>query len=232
MERDNREEASEHKRLLYVAATRAADKLYLSGDDPRRQTASLAATAGWPTSSTPWENPTSKASKSARLCPSTWNAIARRSAPSPVAVPSADDEQDIMPPLVARPPVIPLRSSTPVTALRKPPSHAPARHGDGLALFRGTLAHRAIELWFTSGERPRSSSFPRRSPQTRLTGRSSGSPLTSTPCSTYSTPVPSRQRCATKARAPTSSCLSPGTGTEHPYTGRSTSPTRAAAPGT
>ena len=59
-----------------------------------------------------------------------------------------------MPPLVARPPVIPLRSSTPVTALRKPPSHAPARHGDGLALFRGTLAHRAIELWFTSGERP------------------------------------------------------------------------------
>ena len=32
MERDKLEEAAEHKRLLYVAATRAADKLYVSGD--------------------------------------------------------------------------------------------------------------------------------------------------------------------------------------------------------
>lgn len=34
-ERDSLEEVSEHRRLLYVAATRAPDKLYLSGDDSR-----------------------------------------------------------------------------------------------------------------------------------------------------------------------------------------------------
>ena len=69
-------------------------------------------------------------------------------------MPSTDDESEILPPLVARPPVIPLRSSTPVTALRRPFPHAPGRHGDGLALVRGILAHRAIELWFTTGDRP------------------------------------------------------------------------------
>ena len=60
-----------------------------------------------------------------------------------------------MPDLVARPRVIPLRSSTPVTAL-KAPAHADAfvRHGDGLGLVRGNLAHVAIEEWFTTGERP------------------------------------------------------------------------------
>ena len=154
MERDNREEASEHKRLLYVAATRAADKLYLSGDDPRRQDGELGGD-GWLAYVFDALGESHVEGVEVRSpLPVDLDAIARRPAPSPVAVPSADDEQDIMPPLVARPPVIPLRSSTPVTALRKPPSHAPARHGDGLALFRGTLAHRAIELWFTSGERP------------------------------------------------------------------------------
>ena len=59
-----------------------------------------------------------------------------------------------MPLLVARPPVIPLRSSTPVTALRGTSFQASSGHGDGLALLRGNLAHKAIELWFTSGVRP------------------------------------------------------------------------------
>ncbi len=60
-----------------------------------------------------------------------------------------------MPPLVARPPVIPLRSSTPVTALRAPEeSRWFGGHGDGLALLRGSLAHRAIELRFTTSARP------------------------------------------------------------------------------
>ena len=60
-----------------------------------------------------------------------------------------------MPPLVARPRVIPLRSSTPVTALGSPiPSHVFGRHTDGLGLVRGSLAHRAIEIWFTNQSRP------------------------------------------------------------------------------
>ena len=154
MERDNREEASEHKRLLYVAATRAADKLYLSGDDPRRKDGELGG-EGWLAyvlNALGESHPGGVEVRSP--LPVDLESIVRRPAPSPVAVPSADDEQDIMPPLVARPPVIPLRSSTPVTALRKPFPHTPIRHGDGLALVRGSLAHRAIELWFTTGVRP------------------------------------------------------------------------------
>ena len=147
-ERDSREEASEHKRLLYVAATRAADKLYLSGDDQR--------------SGDGWLTYVREALEESQLdgvevhppVPVDLDAIARRPAPTTVTVPSSDEEVDIMPTLVARPPVIPLRSSTPVTALRKPVLRAPSRHGDGLALARGNLAHRAIEFWFTTGVRP------------------------------------------------------------------------------
>jgi hypothetical protein len=51
--------------------------------------------------------------------------------------------------------VIPLRSSTPVTSLRPPsPVMRFGGHGDGLALVRGTLAHEAIRVWFTTGVRP------------------------------------------------------------------------------
>ena len=154
LERDNREEASEHKRLLYVAATRAADKLYISGDDPPRKDGKRSGD-GWLTyvldaldqgqpDGVEVRNP----------LPVDLDEIARRPVPSIVAVPGPREEREFMPPLVARPPVIPLRSSTPATSLRKPPAHAPRSHGDGLALVRGNLAHRAIEIWFTTGERP------------------------------------------------------------------------------
>ena len=147
-ERDSLEEVSEHRRLLYVAATRAADKLYLSGDDSRSGdgwlTYVLAALEESPLDGVEIHPPV----------PVDLDAIARRPQPTTVTVPSPGEEVDIMPTLVARPPVIPLRSSTPVTALRKPLLHTPGRHGDGLALVRGSLAHRAIELWFTTGVRP------------------------------------------------------------------------------
>ena len=80
---------------------------------------------------------------------------ARRPAPPELAPPSPDEEEDFMPSLVARPRVIPLRSSTPATALRAPTaSPAFTGHGDGLGIVRGNVAHRAIELRFTNGERP------------------------------------------------------------------------------
>ena len=149
MERDKREEASEHKRLLYVAATRAADALYVSGDDSRSGD-------GWLSSILkPLETASLEGVDIRCPMPVDLDAIARRPAPSSVAAPSPDEEQDFIPPLVARPPVIPLRSSTPATALHTTqPLHTLGRHGDGLALVRGSLAHRAIELWFTTGARP------------------------------------------------------------------------------
>ena len=148
MERDGPEEAAEHKRLLYVAATRAADKLYVSGDDSRGGDGWLGAILRALEAAQP------DGVEVRPPLPVDVDAIARRPLRAAVAMPSADEERDVLPPLVARPPVIPLRSSTPVTALRAAPLRASGGHGDGLALLRGNLAHRAIELWFTTGVRP------------------------------------------------------------------------------
>ena len=147
--RDQAEEAAEHKRLFYVAATRAADRLYLSGDEAGRGD-------GWLGSALDAIGTAGPEGVEIRpSIPVDLNAISRRPAPAAVAVPSEDEERELMPALVARPRVIPLRSSTPVTALRDPAAlRAFGRHGDGLGLLRGSLAHRAIEVWFTTGERP------------------------------------------------------------------------------
>ena len=145
---DQAEEASEHKRLFYVAATRAADALYISGDDPARGDGWLAAA----------QSALSAAPEGVEVrssIPVDLEAIADRAAPEPVQVPPENEEEDFMAPLVARPPVIPLRSSTPVTSLRlEEPSRKFFQHGDGLGLVRGSLAHGAIEEWFKSGQRP------------------------------------------------------------------------------
>lgn len=157
MERDQAEEAAEHKRLFYVAATRAADLLYISGDDGEKDgswlNAAQLALESAPTDGVEIRPP----------LPVDLDAIARLSAPGRVRLPAESEEEDYLPPLVARPRVIPLRSSTPVTALQTPvPAHAYGHHGDGMGLVRGSLAHKAIEVWFTGGVRPELASLVQR----------------------------------------------------------------------
>ena len=150
MERDNAEDDAEHKRLFYVACTRAADLLYVSGDEGDKAgswlSAAINALDGMPADGVEIRPPLAV----------DLDGIARRGSPNMPPIPREEDEEDFMPPLVARPRVIPLRSSTPVTALQAPlPAHAYGhRHSDGLGLVRGSLAHKAIEVWFTSGARP------------------------------------------------------------------------------
>ncbi len=148
VERDKAEEAAEHKRLFYVAATRAADVLYISGDQAKSGDTWLAAAQvalGGGAGGVEIRSP----------IPVDLKAIAYRVPPRSVQVPPEDEEEDFTAPLAARPPVIPLRSSTPVTSLRlEEPAHGDFHHGDGLGLVRGSLAHDAIEDWFRTGERP------------------------------------------------------------------------------
>ena len=149
LQQDRAEEAAEHKRLFYVAATRAADALYVSGDEKNSGDGWLAA-AVEALGTAPRDGVEVRSPLT--VGPGT---TARRPTPATLAPPSPDDEEEFEPPLVARPRVIPLRSSTPATALRPPAGpRAFDRHGDGLALVRGNLAHKAIELWFTTGTRP------------------------------------------------------------------------------
>ena len=148
-ERDQREEDAEHRRLLYVAATRAADRLYLSGDDGAGEGTWL----GLCGETLAGMDPALVEVRPALAVDVA--AIARRSVPTEVPVPPAAEERPVTAPLVERPAVIPLRASTPVTGLGPPMRYvAVSGHGDGLALLRGTVAHEAIRLWFTAGVRP------------------------------------------------------------------------------
>lgn len=147
-DRDEDEDAAEHQRLLYVAATRAADRLVISGSEGGGWLAAAQAVFG--------DAPGDRAGVDVRAtAPVDLDTLARRPSPRRVTVPDAADEVEFESPLVARPTVIPLRASTPVTALHpRPEAKTTFAHGDGLALVRGVLAHRAIELWFTTGVRP------------------------------------------------------------------------------
>ena len=149
LELDRGEEDAEYRRLLYVAATRAADRLYLSGDDGGRDRSWLAmcqeTLRGMDTSRVEIREP----------APVDLDTIARAGPPAEVAMPPASGERTVDAPLVDRPAVIPLRASTPVTSLRPPsPPTGFAGHGDGVALVRGNLTHEAIRVWFTTGTRP------------------------------------------------------------------------------
>ena len=148
-QRDRGEEDAEYRRLLYVAATRAADRLFVSGDEDAREGSWMAlcreTLAGMDQGLAEIRPPV----------PVDLDAIARSGPPAEVAVPPASVERKVTAPLVERPAVIPLRSSTPVTSLRTPARRsAPRGHGDGLALVRGNLAHAALREWFTTGGRP------------------------------------------------------------------------------
>ena len=135
-QQDQLEDAEEHRRLFYVAATRAGDYLHISGDESR--------SGGWLHALR--DTHANGALREIELR-EPLEAIARRRAPSALQLPATSEELDYVPPLLARPPVIPLRASTPVTALR-PPQTAPQQYarGDGLAALRGLLVHRALEV--------------------------------------------------------------------------------------
>ena len=139
-QQDQLEDAEEHRRLFYVAATRAGDYLHVSGDEAR--------SGGWLHALR--DAHATGALREIELrepVPPDLAAIARRRAPSALQLPATSEEQDYVPPLLERPRVIPLRASTPVTALR-PPETDPQRYarGDGLAALRGLLVHRALEV--------------------------------------------------------------------------------------
>ena len=139
-QQDQLEDAEEHRRLFYVAATRAGDYLHISGDESR--------SGGWLHSLR--DAHATGALREIELrepVPPDLAAIARRRRPPVLQLPATSEEQDYVPPLLARPPVIPLRASTPVTALR-PPETDPQRYarGDGLAALRGLLVHRALKV--------------------------------------------------------------------------------------
>ena len=151
-ELDQGEEDAEYRRLLYVAATRAADRLYLSGDEGGRDGSWL------PVCQETLRGMDPALVQIREPVPVDLEAIARTGPPAEVPIPPASGERTVDAPLVDRPAVIPLRASTPVTSLRPPSAFAgsagSAGHGDGLALVRGTLAHEAIRVWFTTGTRP------------------------------------------------------------------------------
>ncbi len=139
LRRDQLEEAAEHRRLFYVAATRAGDYLYLSGDKTDKD-GWLAAALGV------FESEGASTSAVRPAAAVDVEAVARRSVPTELRLGGDRDEVEYTAPLLARPRVIPLRASTPVTALR-PPADAPPhswRADDRRALL-GKVAHRAIE---------------------------------------------------------------------------------------
>lgn len=139
LRRDVAEDAAEYRRLFYVAATRAADYLYVSGDETDKSSwlhAALAVCEGGEVESTDV-----RASLAVDV-----DGIARRARPHDLRLGDEADEEDYVAPLLARPRVIPVRASTPVTALREP-TDAPAYFGrsDGRGALRGSIVHRAIE---------------------------------------------------------------------------------------
>ena len=140
--RDEEEDAEEHRRLFYVAATRAGDYLHISGDESRR------GGGGWLHEALDaHENGALRAIELREPLPPDTSALARRQPPPVLRPPAASEERDYVPPLLERPPVIPLRASTPVTALRPPQTDGQQyRRGDGLAALRGLVVHRALEV--------------------------------------------------------------------------------------
>ena len=122
-----------------MAATRAADGLFISGD--------LEGQRGWLQSSLN-ALADGNAVEIRNPLPIDVGAVANHDR-SEVVIPEASEETPAPNALLDRPRVIPIRSSTPVTALRAPVEH-PGGRGDGLGALRGRVAHRAIEERYTA----------------------------------------------------------------------------------
>ena len=143
--RDDREDAAEHRRLFYVAATRAADYLFVSGDgagDGGWLHAALAAHARGAL-------PGAEAREAVPPDPVAFDP------PRPLRPPAEREERDYVAPLLARPRVIPVRASTPATALpaADPPRERRRGRPGGHGALLGSVVHRAIE---TTGGAPAS----------------------------------------------------------------------------
>ena len=141
---DDLEDAAESKRLLYVAATRAADLLVVSGVEPTGNSATwlrafLDHSAGLDIHV---HSPT----------PVDLEALRRENPNQSLKVPETEKPADA--PFLGRRGAIPIRSSTPATALEHGDGAGFFGRSDPLALIRGTLAHGAIEEWFKTGTRP------------------------------------------------------------------------------
>ena len=152
--RDEAEEAAEYKRLFYVAATRAADKLYLSGAVANRGESWMAMARD------ALEDGAWTGVEVRDPVPVDMDGIAKRRKPPFVTPPREAVEREVTSPLVDRPTVVPMRSSTPVTALEV--VERVFYSGPGLGLIRGRLAHDAIERWFATGRRPNLEEMARR----------------------------------------------------------------------
>src|SRR5690606_15999483 len=143
--KDGDDEAQEHLRLFYVAATRAADYLYLSGND--------STAAAWLPAAVDAYTAGALSGIDVRASvPVDRTRIADRPTPTTVEVPEAALALPYVPPLMERPLVIPLRTSTPATGFRMEDGPRYGGHGDGLGRLRGTVAHRAIELAYTTDD--------------------------------------------------------------------------------
>ena len=137
--RDEAEEAAEYKRLFYVAATRAADKLYLSGAVANRGESWMAMARD------ALEDGAWTGVEVRDPVPVDMDGIAKRRKPPFVTPPSEAVEREVASPLVDRPTVVPMRSSTPVTALEV--VERVFYSGPGLGLIRGSAGprrHRAL----------------------------------------------------------------------------------------
>ncbi len=147
LDRDEKEEAAEEKRLLYVAATRAADLLVVSGgkaaDDKRT----------WLTEF--WRPGLAPIVRNYELPLMDLSTIAASPQTRAFSVPPAGAEQTADAPLIGRRGAIPIRSSTPATALEQHDwDGGRAGVSDPLALVRGTVTHVAIQEWLEGGTRP------------------------------------------------------------------------------
>ena len=136
-ELEAREDAAENKRLLYVAATRAADLLIVSGVEPAGESVS------WLDPFREGDHPNSIIVRPTLAVD--LDAIKRSAPQAPFTVPPAESEEDADAPLIGRRGAIPIRSSTPATALE---------HTNGARYF-GPLIHlpSSAEPWLTQQSR-------------------------------------------------------------------------------